>query len=352
VEIIFTSSDACLTNYFAQVSGENLELAKAEIEALAKLCPYSIEIIWLGRVAKLHSAFNPSEFLLDRAALVKRAGILIGEFSHDESIIEGIADDFWKENLLSSDRFSVRTICIESEYDQQKRVKIERELGAHIRRITGAQVELRSPNVNILVIILAERLLVCESTESNLRRLLRTRDPGKKPFFHPSMMNSILARTMCNLAGVRPGNIVLDPFCGGGGILCEAVYMGATVVGIDKNWKLLEGARVNLSAIKSKYSLIQADALHLPVQTADHIVTDPPYGRSSSTRGAESRELFDSLLRNAPSILQSGRENLCVCASSEMDLPEMVQNAGLCIGYDIKITVHSGLVREIVTVNL
>ena len=352
VEIIFTSSDACLTNFFAQVSGENLELAKAEIEALARLFPYNVEITWLGRVAKLHSMFNPSKFLLDRAALVKRAGILIGEFGHDESIIEGITDGCWKDTVLPSDRFSVRTICIENEYDSKKRVKIERELGAHIQSITGAKVELRAPTSSILVIILAGRFLVCKSTESKLRHLLRAREPGKKPFFHPSMMNSILARTMCNLAGVRPGNIVLDPFCGGGGILCEAAYIGASVVGIDKNWKLLEGARINLSAIKSKYSLIQADALYLPVQAVDHIVTDPPYGRSSSTRGAEARELFDSLLRGASSVLQSRGENLCVCASSEMGLSEMVQDAGFCIGYDIRIIVHSGLIREVVTVNL
>ncbi|MFW9906971.1 MAG: methyltransferase domain-containing protein [Candidatus Thorarchaeota archaeon] len=341
-----------MTSYFAQVSGENVELAKAEIEALARLCPYNIEITWLGRIAKLQAVFNPSEFLLDRAALLKRAGILIGEFSHDESIIEGITDDCWRNNVLSSDRFSVRTICIENEYNPKERAKIERELGAHIQSITGAEVDLRTPNLNILVIILAGLFLVCKSTESKLRHLLRAREPGKKPFFHPSMMNSILARTMCNLAGIRPGNTVLDPFCGGGGILCEAAYIGASVVGIDKNWKLLEGARMNLSAIKSKYSLIQADALHLPVQTVNHIVTDPPYGRSSSTRGAEARELFDSLLRKAPSILQSRGENLCVCASSDMGLSGMIKDAGFCIGYDIKITVHSGLVREIVTVNL
>ncbi|PNX50522.1 MAG: hypothetical protein BV458_13060 [Thermoplasmata archaeon M9B2D] len=339
-------------NYFAQVSGENLQLARAELDALVKLCPFNIEITWLGRVAKLQAASNPTEFLLDRAALVKRAGILMGEFSHEESIIEGIIDDSWKDNVLPSDRFSVRTICIESEYNQKERVKIEKELGAHIQSITGAKVELRSPNSNILVIILAGRFLVCKSIESKLRHLLREREPGKKPFFHPSMMNSILARTMCNLAGVRPGNTVLDPFCGGGGILCEAAYIGALVIGIDKNWRLLEGARRNLSAINSKYSVIQADALHLPVQTVDHIVTDPPYGRSSSTRGTESRELLDSLLRKAPSILQSSGENLCVCASSDMGLSEMIRDAGFRIGHEIKMIVHSGLVREIVTVNL
>jgi tRNA (guanine10-N2)-dimethyltransferase len=351
-ETTFTSSDACLTNYFAQVSGENLELARAEIKALTKLWPVDIRITWLGRVAKLQAETSPVEFLLERAALVQRAGRLLGEFIHEESIIEGVSDDCWKNVVLSSDRFSVRTICIENEYDQQKRIEIERNLGAHIRGITGAKVELRSPSTHILVIIVAGRFLICKSTESRLRQMLRAREPGKKPFFHPSMMNSTLARTMCNLAGVKPGNTVLDPFCGGGGILCEASHIGASVVGIDMNWRLLKGAILNLSKINSNYSIIQADALHLPIQAVDHIVTDPPYGHSSSTRGTESRKLFDCLLRRAPSILQSSGEVLCICASSELGISEMIQDAGLNIGYKIKMVVHSGLVREIVTVKL
>jgi tRNA (guanine10-N2)-dimethyltransferase len=350
--IICTSSDGYLSNYFVQVSGENLELAKAEVEALVKLWPVDSIVTWLGRVAKLQSTVSPVELLLERAALIQRAGILLGEFILDESIIKEISDDCWKDNVSSLDSFSVRTVCIGCRYDPKKRAEIEKKLGEHIRNITGAKVELKSPNTRILIIIVAGQFLVCRSTESKLRHLLRQREPGKKPFFHPSMMNSTLARTMCNLAGVKPGSTVLDPFCGGGGILCEASYIGAMVIGVDKNWSLLEGAKMNLNWINSNYSIIQADALQLPIQTVGHIVTDPPYGRSSSTRGAESKELFDSLLRRAPLVLQPGGENLCVCASSELGLPEMIRDAGLTLGYDVKMVVHSGLVREIVTVKL
>lgn len=351
-EITFTSSDVSLTNYFALVSGENLELAKAEMQALARLLPTDIVISWLGRVAKLQTTANPVEFFLNRAALVQRAGILLGEVIHSESIIEKISDDLWKTYVLPSDGFSVRTMCINRKYDYKKRAKIEADLGAHIRNITGAKVELREPKTQILVFIVPERILVCKSNESSLRHLLRARKPGKKPFFHPSMMNSTLARVMCNLAGVRPGSIVLDPFCGGGGILCEASHIGAVVVGTDLNWRLLKGAEKNLSEINAEYSLLQADARHLPIRTANHIVTDPPYGRSSSTRGAESKALFNSLLRRAASLLRLMGENLCVCGSSEMGLPKMIQDAGFSLGHDIRIVVHRGLVREIVTVYL
>jgi tRNA (guanine10-N2)-dimethyltransferase len=349
VEIISTSSDVYLTDYFAQVSGENLDLAKAEMEALVRLCPTGMVVSWYGRIAKLQTPVSPVEFLLDRAALVQRAGILLGEVIHDESITEAISDDIWRANVLPSDRFSVRTMCIGRGYDSRERAEIEKKLGAHIQNITGADVDLRVPKTQILVIIVPKRILVCKSSESRLRCLLRTRAPGKKPFFHPTMMNSTLARVMCNLAGVRPGNTVLDPFCGGGGILCEASHIGAVVLGSDLNWKLLAGATKNLSEISAQYSVVQADTRYLPIQTVDHIVTDPPYGRSSSTRGTESKRLVDSLLERVPSLLRPGEENLCVCGSSEMGLPEMIQENGFTLGRDIRVSVHRGLVREIVT---
>jgi tRNA (guanine10-N2)-dimethyltransferase len=254
--------------------------------------------------------------------------------------------------VLPSDKFSVRIECIDTQFDLKERMDIERKLGAHIQSVTKAGVELDNPTVNILVIVLPDRILVCKSVESKLRQLLRTREPGKKPFFHPSMMNSTLARVMCNLAGVRPDSTVLDPFCGGGGILCEAAFMNSTAIGMDLNWRLLEGAKRNLEEITTKYSIVQADALHPPIQAVDHIVTDPPYGRSSSTRGVESKRLFASLLSMAPQMLCSHGENICVCGSTEMGLPEMIRTTGLNIGIAIKDRVHSGLVREIVTIRL
>jgi tRNA (guanine10-N2)-dimethyltransferase len=351
-EIIFTSSGDLLIRYFVQLSGENPELARAEIESLTRQLPFKIVITQKSRILIIQGENNPIEFLLERAALAQRGGIILGELSHDELPIDNISEECWKKYVLPSDGFSVRTVCMDTQLDLKKRIEIERSLGAHIRNITGARVDLKTPATNIVVIILPEQIFVCKAVKSRLRRLLRGREPGKKPFFHPSMMNSILARVMCNLAGVRPGSTVLDPFCGGGGILCEAAYIGATTIGMDVNWKLLGGAKKNLDEITGKYAVIQSDAQCPPLRSVDHIVTDPPYGRSSSTRGNESKRLFESLLNIAPSLLPSGVENLCVCGSTEIQLPDMIQAMGFDIGFDIKESVHSGLIREIVTVRL
>lgn len=352
VETIFTSSGDLLTRYFVQLSGENPELARAEIESLTRQLPFKIVISQKSRILMVQGENNPIEFLLERAALAQRGGIILGELSHVDSPTDNISEECWKRTIMPSDGFSVRTLCIDTQLELKKRIEIERSLGAYIRNITGARVNLKTPAINIVVIILPEQVFVCKTVESRLRKSLRGREPGKKPFFHPSMMNSILARAMCNLAGVKPGSTVLDPFCGGGGILCEAAYIGATAIGLDVNWKLLGGARKNLDEITGRYAVIQSDARCPPLQSVEHIVTDPPYGRSSSTRGNESKRLFESLLNIAPSLLPSGVENLCICGSTEIQLPDMIQAMGFKIGFDIKESVHSGLIREIVTVKL
>jgi len=181
---------------------------------------------------------------------------------------------------------------------------------------------------------------------------LREREPGRKSFFHPSMMNATLARVMCNLAGVMPGEIVLDPFCGGGGILCEASFIGARTVGVDLNWRLLAGSKENLSSAGREYTAIQGDIRSLPVRMCDCIVTDPPYGRASSTRGAQAIELVESLFEKADSILRRKIESICICGSSEMNLQNVAESMGLVVNQVLQIRVHSGLVRELVLLGI
>ncbi len=352
VETIYTSSDDGLTAYFTYISGENIELAKAEVELLLKQFLAVKELFWQGRLAKIIMSVNPTGFLLERAALVQKAGIILYEPNSVDSITQGISDDEWVTHITKQDDFSVKTLCVDENNDLGKRLQIEKILGAHIKKVTGGKVNLRSPSVQILVLLLPERILVCKSGTSKLRTLLRNREPGKKSFFHPSMMNSTLARVMCNLAGVRVGDIVLDPFCGGGGILCEALHIGASVIGMDLSWKLLVGAITNLSEIGTKYSIIQGDAQHLPIKSVHRIISDPPYGRASSTRGNIAIKLVESLLENVDSILQSKGECLCLCGDSEMKLSQIAQNAGFIVGQQIKMKVHSGLVREIITVQI
>jgi tRNA (guanine10-N2)-dimethyltransferase len=349
VEITYTSSDGCLTRYFVYISGEHIEVAQAEVNALVRLLGLN-GISWRGRVGFIDGQINPVPFLLKRAALVKEAGIVLAETTELDMIESELSEDVLRCSIASTDTFSVRTLSLGKGNNYLGSQKIESGLGAYIKQATGAGVSLDNPQSRILVIQTPDFVWVCLSFTSELRPNLRSREPGRKPFFHPSMMNATLARVMCNLAGVVPGEILLDPFCGGGGILCEASLIGAKTVGIDLNWRLLTGGVENLAAIGNNHSFIQGDVRNLPIGECDCIVTDPPYGRASSTRGALAVRLVESLLGEADSILRRRNESLCICGSSEMNIQDLVRDSGLVLGQMLHIRVHSGLVREVLTI--
>lgn len=350
--IICTSSDASVMTYFAYVSGENIELGKAEVGALLDHFFNDHKITWIRRLGKIILEKNPVDCLLNRAALVQYAGIILADASSTDEIIRLVSDDDWTLHITEQDTFAIKTISLDGEERLNQRLQIEKDLGTHIRTVTGAKVDLRNPSVQILSLIGPDRVLVCKSNWSKLRALLRDREPGKKAFFHPSMMNSTLARVMCNLAGVKPGEVVLDPFCGGGGILCEASYIGSSVVGIDLNWRLLMGAKRNLSMIGENYSLIQGDTQEIPIGFVNRIVSDPPYGRASSTRGNMAIKLVESLLEKIHSIVQSEGECICLCGDSTMELSQIVDESGLTVTRRLNMRVHSGLTREIVVIGI
>jgi tRNA (guanine10-N2)-dimethyltransferase len=338
-----------LTRYFVYTSGENNNVAQAEVSALTRLLE-SKKTSWRGRIGLVDSSENPIPFLLDRAAMVREAGIVLVESVDPDTILSDLSDDDLKRAIMSTDSFSVRTIPLGKKDGFRKSQEIETMLGTHIKQVTGARVSLDNPRVRILVFLSQNFVLICSSTASKLRVNLRNREPGQKPFFHPSMMNASLARVMCNLAGVMPGEVVLDPFCGGGGILCEASLIGAKVVGIDLNWRLLVGGMKNLAAIGNKHTFVQGDTRVIPIRECDCIVTDPPYGRASSTRGAQAVRLVESLLGNIDSLLKRRDDSLCICGNSEMNIQDIAKEYGLLVGQALQIRVHSGLVREVLTI--
>jgi tRNA (guanine10-N2)-dimethyltransferase len=331
------------------ISGEDVNLAKAEVDSLISLTGADVRVTWLGQLALIESVYDITPFLLDRAAMVKEAGLVIGQGPLSDSSIDWLSDDVLMTCVKPTETFSVRTKSLAGERYVEWRERLSASLGARIRNLTNASVSLERPDIKILVMMTPDRALICISKASELRQELRLREPGRRPFFHPSMMNSQLARVICNLAGVRPEVTVLDPFCGGGGILCEAAILGAKVVGWDLNWRLIMGATKNLAeSLNREASVIQADSRYPPLQAngVDCITTDPPYGRTSSTRGAKARRLALTFLEHTPEIIKDGGR-LCICGSQELEIKGMMLDLGFAIKYHVLVPVHSGLTREV-----
>ncbi|MDP2909351.1 MAG: hypothetical protein Q8N77_06110 [Nanoarchaeota archaeon] len=93
-----------------------------------------------------------------------------------------------------------------------------------------------------------------------------------------------LAKILINLSQAK--NSLLDPFCGYGIILQEAVLQGINATGMDTDKTSVEAAKKNLEyiekkyEIKAKYEVIQGDSRFLSrtVKEAEGIATEPCLG--------------------------------------------------------------------------
>ncbi len=95
-----------------------------------------------------------------------------------------------------------------------------------------------------------------------------------------------LARILVNLTGCKRGDTLLDPFCGLGTILAEAVICGVNVIGVDADASRVEGARRNLRWLVEQYKIEDvrvevyvgyAEKLHkiLRGRAVDGVATEP-----------------------------------------------------------------------------
>lgn len=114
-----------------------------------------------------------------------------------------------------------------------------------------------------------------------------------RPGFMPVSLHPKLARCLVNLTGVERG-LVLDPFCGTGGILIEAGLIGLKTKGYDTDEKMIDRCRQNLEHFSiKKYRLVQRNALNL--EKAGYIATDLPYG--ISTKRQDFKKLYQAFFR-------------------------------------------------------
>ena len=137
---------------------------------------------------------------------------------------------------------------------------------------------------------LLEEVGAVDRTSTALRRM------PLLPFRRPVSLPPKLARAAVNLARVREGDRVLDPFLGTGALLAEAGLLGGRLYGIDRDAAMVRGALQNLGHLGvGAEELLVGDArgveFSTPSEAFSAIVTDPPYGRASSTGGTPNAEL-------------------------------------------------------------
>jgi len=164
-----------------------------------------------------------------------------------------------------------------------------------------------------------------------------------KPVPHADIaLSPRLARTLVNLAGLQPGQTVLDPFCGSGTILTEAYGKSLRCLGLDSSASRVQDARENLrwsagGLIDIGYDIRKGDARELPRMLrgtrVDAVVTEPlllprldarPKTSTAEAMIEESAKVYnDALASMTDSIHSEGRIVVVVPVIQTMDGDEV-----------------------------
>ena len=103
----------------------------------------------------------------------------------------------------------------------------------------------------------------------------------EKPFRRESLaISPRLAKILVNLA--EPKQILLDPFCGVGTIMQEALLQNINIIGIDKDKKVTEDAKKNMEWFnfpKENYQIINFDSTKINISEISAIATEPDLGQ-------------------------------------------------------------------------
>jgi tRNA (guanine10-N2)-dimethyltransferase len=187
-------------------------------------------------------------------------------------------------NLVGA-RFAVR--CAPGALELQE---VNKRLGAILAK--HGRVDLEQPTIIVRVFQGEKLQLLLEREATGYRRCLE-HHLNRRPRFAPVSLPPRLARAMVNLALPSGVGKLLDPFCGTGGLLIEAVDCKLDASGSDLDGEMVDATRENMLHFGFSATLEQGDAAAVVQQIRPAaIATDPPYGRSAST----GHEPLDTLL--------------------------------------------------------
>ncbi|MEF2967022.1 RNA methyltransferase [Paenibacillus sp. M1] len=174
-------------------------------------------------------------------------------------------------------------------YEEQR--QLERLVGANIR----GTADMRCPDMTF-GLLSHERgwmLGLCVPADHAWRQRIH------KPQNYSTGLPVATARALVNIAVPNPKGIkAIDPCCGMGNVMIEALSMDIDIVGMDLNPLAVRGARANLAHFGYENpGLVSIGDMNRVTGHFDAAILDMPYNLCSVLPGEEKRAMLASLRR-------------------------------------------------------
>ncbi|QED50243.1 methyltransferase domain-containing protein [Cytobacillus dafuensis] len=177
----------------------------------------------------------------------------------------------------------------------ENRRAIEKDIGLHINGVA----DLHHPDRLFGVMVVNGRWVFGDYVKSEPVWLRHQ----QKPHSYSTALNTRMARAVVNIAVPNPSGIkAIDPCCGIGTVLVEALSMGIDIVGSDRNPLVLGGARENIAHFGLSSEVKLADIRDVTNQY-DVAIIDLPYNLCSVITLEEKTEMLQSARRFAKKVV-------------------------------------------------
>lgn len=213
------------------------------------------------------------------------------------------------------------------EYDERR--AIEREMGMHIE----GEADVNQPDHWFGLVAMGGRWYFGRYLKSTAVWLHHM----KKPRSYSIALSTRVARAAANIAVPNPEGVrAIDPCCGIGTVMIEALSMGINIIGRDINPHIARGARENIAHFGYDAPVTLGDIAEI-TEHYDVAIVDMPYNHFSKATS----ETQQSILKHARRIA----DRIVIISVESMN--EMIEETGL-IELDRGIVRKAGFTRQII----
>ena len=338
-----------MKKYLAHICGHFQPLGYEELYAVLEAEDISYTIVEVNSQVVIFETADDPVYAVSRCAFVHSLLELLDVGDIDDNKINFLQSHDISE-LKHSSTFCSRVTKIGKKEIKLRTMDLERELGNHIFNKFSSkklEVDLKHPQYTFRTILIKKRFFLGLEIWSINRKKYSIREPGKRDFFRPGAMRTDYARALVNLSRIKKNEVFFDPFCGGGGFLLEASYLGAYAIGSDLDFEAVKGSVRNMKQFKrSRTGLVQGDSRNIPIRLFHAIATDPPYSLQSSTHGEKVSQLTYDFLVESRDYLMKNRY-LVYCTPSSIEPENIVERTDYQIVTLIDTFIHKSLTRRI-----
>jgi tRNA G10 N-methylase Trm11 len=173
--------------------------------------------------------------------------------------------------------------------------KIEKEVGLHMK----GEAELIDPSIWLGILNTGEKWVLGEYSKNEAIWLKHQ----WKPHSYSTALGTRVARAVVNIAAPKTDGVkLIDPCCGIGTVLIEALSMGIDIIGSDRNPLILSGVRENMDHFGLNGEVTCRDVRDV-TGNYDAAIIDLPYNLCSVITVEEQLEMLQSARRFASKVV-------------------------------------------------